>query len=390
MYNVNCQRFNEYVFDYCEDNLSPALKEQMDKHLQECSYCSHQVYLTHLENEVLRDKSNVPILADDFTDRVMKHISGVEPILAFNSKGTKKHGRTKARSITLAAAAVGLAVLLIIYVPQMLSHHQSTKIADNPPPVGSGQHTENYSADEIQTQPQAKYEKKSADNNHKSAQSLPEYAVNQNDTMPPTQVADIYLDSATADEELLNEDHNVNIQMSAAVDTQLYDTGPMEAESVLSESDFMYLKPSEDLQTPSRRGTNNARADKVNDLNNLPAPYHVPGNFTLINTVNSYSTEGSAVEYHYTDRTNQSLIITLQNLNDQEPVMMMKQDSKSSQVLSGSAGNASKEDLEMTYHVDVNGQAYQVTLEGSLSAEDLVKLAEVITFTDSSPSSPSR
>ena len=73
---MNCQRYDKYIFDYCEDNLSPALKEQIDKHLQECYYCKNQVKLTHLENAVLGDKSDLPSLADDFTDRVMQHIVG--------------------------------------------------------------------------------------------------------------------------------------------------------------------------------------------------------------------------------------------------------------------------------------------------------------------------
>jgi hypothetical protein len=377
---VNCHRFNMYVFDYCEDNLSPALKEQMDKHLRECSCCSSQVKLTYLENEVLRDKSDLPILADDFTARVMQHIIGAEQVLPFDSKASKKPGNIKARGLTW-AAAVGLIVLLAIFAPQVLPYHQSTRIADNPP-VGSEQHMENSAADKMQIQSQTKYENEPS-NDYKSAQPLPDAAEKQNSI----QIADVDLKSVAPSEELPNDDQPVTISMSAAVDTQLYDVSSTETESTAS-ADIMYFKTSDDIQAPSRWGSINARSGMANGYTSIPVPHQIPDNFTLINTVNSYSTEGSAVEYHYTDKTNRSLIITLQK-NDQEPVMRYHEPG-SAEILRGSADNTSKKDLEITYQVNFNNQAYQVTLKGSLSAEDLVNLAEVITFTDSSTSSPSR
>ena len=55
---MKCQLFDRYLFDYCDDDLSPVLREKIDKHLQECSNCSNKVKLTVLENEVLRDNSD--------------------------------------------------------------------------------------------------------------------------------------------------------------------------------------------------------------------------------------------------------------------------------------------------------------------------------------------
>ena len=72
---MKCQLFDRYLFDYCDDDLSPVLREKIDKHLQECTNCSNKVKLTVLENEVLRDNSDLPLLAGDFTNRVMHQIT---------------------------------------------------------------------------------------------------------------------------------------------------------------------------------------------------------------------------------------------------------------------------------------------------------------------------
>ena len=99
---------------------------------------------------MLGDKSDLPSLADDFTDRVMQHIVGFRATQPLHSAENKK--KTRARGIALATAAVGLVMLMAILVPQILPFQKSAQIADSPP-VSSERHTVNDSStDAIQNE----------------------------------------------------------------------------------------------------------------------------------------------------------------------------------------------------------------------------------------------
>lgn len=371
---MNCQRYDKYIFDYCEDNLSPALKEQIDKHLQECYYCKNQVKLTHLENAVLGDKSDLPSLADDFTDRVMQHIVGFRATQPLHSAENKK--KTRARGIALATAAVGLVMLMAILVPQILPFQKSAQIADSPP-VSSERHTLNDSStDAIQNESLPTPSHQSTSDDYTSTGALPELD-RQEDVAPPIKVADV-MESTTPAVEEMSIESRVSEPMSTTFDVELFRADYPETDS--------YWK-SGDLQTPSRLGSNEAAANKLRHYAQIPAPQQVPGHFTLINTVNSYSPEGSTVEYHYTDKSSRTLIITLQNLKERERNVNVTGAPGASGVPNFAGSNSIDEKLVMTYYVEIDGQPYQVTLEGSVSAEDLVDLAEAITFTAGNPTS---
>ncbi len=118
---MDCRELNNQIDDYCDDSVSPQTYLKISKHLKECPACQQLYQLTRLENEVLRDTSDIPDLSPDFTARVMESIGSVrrKPGIFYNRKAWYSG---------MAAAAV---VALILFVPQMLKNPATVNIADN-------------------------------------------------------------------------------------------------------------------------------------------------------------------------------------------------------------------------------------------------------------------
>lgn len=357
---MNCQLFNRYVFDYCDDNLSPALKEQMDKHQQECSHCHNQVKLTKLENQVLRDTSDLPTLSNNFTSRVMQQIMDSEQVAGIISRPARKPFNNKVRNIFISAAAVGLVFMLAVIVPKMLAPQQWSQVADAPPAGVQNQSFQDSTSQEMRSASRMLKEEEIDGNqgiagNTSPINTTPEANVNSIDEAAPS-----------------------DLPMAAASASDLSEQVTAETDSL---PEVMYWK-THDVQSPSRQGINPTSDSKAVTEGVVPKPQQVPGDFTLTNIVNSDSDEeGSIVEYHYIDKNNRLLIIALNNLENQEQNTAMMSASISSEPLDTSEDMAKKQ-VEVSYNIDVAGQTYQVILNGTLSAEELGKLAEIISFSD--------
>lgn len=118
---MDCRELSSQIEDYCDDSVSPQTYLKISKHLKECPTCQQLYQLTRLENEVLRDTSDIPPLSPDFTSRVMESIGSVRrrPGIFYNRKF---------RYSGIAAAAV---VVLILFVPQLLKNPSAVNVADN-------------------------------------------------------------------------------------------------------------------------------------------------------------------------------------------------------------------------------------------------------------------
>lgn len=68
---MNCQQIDKYIWDYCDNSLSPNIQARIEKHLQCCEHCRNKVELTMMENEALKAPGAMPPLGDDFAANVI-------------------------------------------------------------------------------------------------------------------------------------------------------------------------------------------------------------------------------------------------------------------------------------------------------------------------------
>lgn len=125
---MDCQELNNHIFDFCDDSTSPQMYLKISKHLKDCPHCRAVYQLTRLENDVLRDTSDIPALPDDFTSRVIGSVPSLHrgPALLRNHK--LWYGG-------LAAVAV---VALFLYGPQFFRNQSAVELADNTGVRGNG------------------------------------------------------------------------------------------------------------------------------------------------------------------------------------------------------------------------------------------------------------
>lgn len=128
---MDCQELNSQLFDYCDDSVSPQVYLKVSKHLKDCPQCQNLYQLTRLENEVLRDTSDIPALPADFTPRVMSSIT------ALHRGPSILHNRKLWYGGLMAAAVFAL----FLYAPQMFKPQSAVDLADNSGLRGNGTST---------------------------------------------------------------------------------------------------------------------------------------------------------------------------------------------------------------------------------------------------------
>ena len=365
---MKSQLFDRYLFDYCDDDLSPALREKIDKHLQECSYCSNQVKLTVLENEVLRDQSDMPILAFDFTDRVMHQITKSEQSISTGHKWTARPVAMKAGKFAKAAAAVGLVVLVAVLAPHIMPFQENAQVADAPSIVSNQRQI--VATDIAESGAEIQADTKELAYNESIQVAEPE--TKRTPASDSNQVVDT--------SPLLNESARQFTDQDEAGQVAMVDESySKNARDTIGGLPVAMYSQSSQLQSSSRQGGINIPPEQANKAISLPTPPQVLDSFTLINTVNSYSPDGSVIMYQYTDKNRRSLNIALKSAPDQEPILMRSQ-ATAETMLRSAPEDQSAADQEVAYNIDIAGKTYLVTLGGTLSPQELSELMNEISF----------
>lgn len=344
---MNCQLFDRYVFDYCEDRVSPALKDKIEEHLQDCTWCTSQVKLTCLENEFLGDKSDLPSLPEDFTARVMNKVT--QSVQAEPAALTPvKANRFKLMDWALSSAVMGLIVLLVLVTPQFLPSFESGQVADQgmkgPAITGSGSKELNGGTLDTNSPPPA----------WDDSSSPPE-------TPPTAPDSEVQTDSAVPEEP---EQQQFNVAM---------------INQVAPPSSFWKA----DADVPSRMGKNPApAAEKAGPIAVMLQPDKIPAKFSLEKIVTVEP--ASVVEYHYADDRSRSLTIRVTSLLQQSKVMSLTSQPPAEYGNAPEIGisSANVQNLEVHYQLTINGQPYEISLNGTLPPEELGRLAESITFAE--------
>ena len=131
---MNCQDINQNIYDYCDAVVAPDLHSTMAEHINECESCRNNYMLTLIENEVLRDTGDIPLLAPAFTARVISSIVYADGInsmaqtLVISKSSSPYFKRTLGYSGLAIVAAV---IALCLYLPNLKNMGNNINVADN-------------------------------------------------------------------------------------------------------------------------------------------------------------------------------------------------------------------------------------------------------------------
>lgn len=124
---MNCRQVDKYLYDYCDNVLSPDQRVLIEQHLAECHNCRQVVDQALLETSILREEWDTPALSADFTSRVMERIAA-KPIPQAGpvAAGIKRPWSHWFMSIAAAAAVL----LMVMYAPGMIKNQNIINVAD--------------------------------------------------------------------------------------------------------------------------------------------------------------------------------------------------------------------------------------------------------------------
>lgn len=71
---MNCQQVGKLLYLYCDGQLQPHLRQEIQAHVENCPACKINLSMTEIENEALRYTEDVPPLGSDFCQKVMLSI----------------------------------------------------------------------------------------------------------------------------------------------------------------------------------------------------------------------------------------------------------------------------------------------------------------------------
>lgn len=105
---MNCAEFEQLLDSYLDGEISGSLRLEFDAHRLRCRRCQLTVAMMESVEHVVTSDRNMPVLSDDFTDRVMASIERQRP-LALRLRPTRV--AVVAGALLQAAAVLALAIL---------------------------------------------------------------------------------------------------------------------------------------------------------------------------------------------------------------------------------------------------------------------------------------
>lgn len=124
---MNCRQVDKYLYDYCDNVLSPDQRVLFDQHLADCHSCRQAVDQALLETSILREEWDTPDLPADFTSRVMELIAAKPiPQADLTSQNPKRPWSRWFAGIAAAAAVL----LMVVYAPGMIKNEKIINVAD--------------------------------------------------------------------------------------------------------------------------------------------------------------------------------------------------------------------------------------------------------------------
>jgi hypothetical protein len=335
------------MFDYFEGMLSSSVQDDIKLHLSDCEYCRRQFELTEWENQILKDTSDIPEISDTFNSSVINMIkAGADssPIIVMERK-------PRFRWLPAFSKASVAAILLLscLYVPGILPHFQNTKTPQQaalvknsltPPSLNSLQ-----------------------DNSKKETGALNAGArVETQDAMKKASAND----KAVSSEQLLQNETQPDVIMT----TSLPDANNSAENATQGNPAPASGETSRSLQSSLRYA----------GINNNPSLYNIPSGFFLKETNNisetqvAYSYEDASVQKSFVVNVSSADPVAKINAVDDQSVIMAKEPKTIELDNIAALNNESKRTIEY------NGAAYQITVTGNMSQEELDRIAGEISL----------
>lgn len=135
---MNCRQIDKQLFEYCSNNLSPESHDEFNDHLRRCDKCQASVDLALMEDEILHEALDLPLLPDDFTLQVMQKVSAsATHISAASGQSNNVSMPKKTPRFFLGGTAAAAVILLALFIPGMMdltSSKSAVNLADNAAP----------------------------------------------------------------------------------------------------------------------------------------------------------------------------------------------------------------------------------------------------------------
>ena len=77
---MHCREVNKNIYAFYDGTLAPNLSAKIALHLDECEPCRNHSRLIWMENEALKDTSDLPDLRPDFTAMVINSLGSAKKL----------------------------------------------------------------------------------------------------------------------------------------------------------------------------------------------------------------------------------------------------------------------------------------------------------------------
>ncbi|MBP1760866.1 MAG: hypothetical protein H6Q64_408 [Firmicutes bacterium] len=349
---MNCQHYRDLMFDYFEGALDSPMQDEIKLHLCNCEFCRRQFELTEQEDQILKDTSDIPEFSDAFNSSVMAMIKAG----AGNSQIIVMERKPRFRWLPAFSKASIAAILLLscLYVPGILPHFQNSK-----------------------TPQQAALIKNSLT---PPASILPQDSIKEK--TGTKQLADLNAGAGIETQDALKKESANDITSSSEQLLQ-NETQP----------DVFMAKNLPDSDNPSENGTQGGTAPAAGEtsrslqsslrfagINNNPSIYNIPDGFVLKETNNISETQ---VAYSYEDPSVQkSFVVNVFSANPVAEIKAAEDQSviKAKEPKTIELDNIAALNNKSNRTIEYNGAAWQITVTGNMSQEELDRIAGEISL----------
>ncbi len=321
---MNCQDISEIIYKYCDSEVSSEEYTIISEHLNGCADCRRIFQLTQLENDILREKDDIPSLSPAFTSLVMSSIQSANS-LNIKSSFTRFNRKWWLSGLTTVAAVVAL----FLYLPQLslnysnIAPYYNSSIQKQPSPLPSDTATQ-YDDPPITTQVNL------------SDSPSPTESINTTSGVPP-QIAKSVPDS----------DVNLNQSLIAA--------GPaFTAETKLNTA-------------PNVSRSINPESIAPNNTTISLRPLNIPDQLQFVQVNNN---ENKTIFNYASIDAKESLQITLVPYSEPTFGLMSASDS------------VPQDPLTLSRDIQIADKKMTVTFSGNLPVEEMTRLANTVQFQD--------
>jgi hypothetical protein len=364
---MNCQQINKFLYAFAEGSLDHELRAAIEQHIKECDNCRNNYKLTLVENEVLQEKTAIPILDDLFTARLMNKINPYyKPMAGERNTAPRKTYNLltaifKHHKALLSAASLGLIFCFSLNHFYKPADSPNLHVAEQTSQLAGGiAANKNTSGEVIPSNPEIIVAENPLPSPERKAAAVPQNTAKKS-------AASIKSDSISQD---------------IPTTTMTYTKDTNDAPTSTSQDDSITTKaPLKAIINPSRNGNNNYGKESLKLNNQKPAlvPDNVPAEYTLTQ-VKVIENESSFI-YQQTG-TNTKLKITIvtnevtPKENTQEELMYSSVQNTAvdtAQAAGGASGTINNRPSE-------DQTSLRIIISGDITPEEIVRLTNLITI----------